>query len=72
VAPREALGTGGDIFETGFVVGLGVEGVGCKVFKDPGVGGRGSTDLKNSHGPHQCENNKPSKATETVEDITEW
>ena len=58
MSPREALGVGGGTFETGFVVGMGVEGVGWKVCKDLWLGDRGSTDLENSHGPQQCEKNQ--------------
>ena len=65
MAPREVLGTGRDIFEIGFVVGLGVEGVGFKVCKDPWLGGRGNTDLKNSHGP-QKNKVKPPKRWKTL------
>ena len=46
VDPRGALQAGGGMFETGFVVGLGVEGLVVRCARIPGWVSRGSTDSK--------------------------
>ena len=46
VDPRGALRAGGGIFETGFVVGLGVEGLVARRARIPGWVAQGSTDSK--------------------------
>ncbi len=46
VDPRGALRAGGGIFETGFVVGQGVEGLVTRCARIPGWVGQGSTDSK--------------------------
>ena len=46
VDPRGALQAGGGMFETGFVVGLGVEGLVVRCARIPGWVSQGSTDSK--------------------------